>query len=697
MRALSVHAPMLLILDDWQWADDASKKLLDRIARDAVHRRICVVLGMRAAEPPTTPWSRTSNVHLSVFDQDECTRVTRALRPQDLNLDVARAVHRRSGGNPLFIEEICRSLPSDPLGGDQVLEQQGVPTTLQGVIQSRAAALPYTQAQALRVASIFGTEFPLQLLSQILGESEESLAAALELLARGDLIYAVQPGATFRFKHGITRDVIYESVRISERRELHRVVASAIEQCVESAGLPEQAEALAYHYRGCGDHPRAASYAELAGNKALATAALDRARFQFEAALAALDKLEPTAALKQRWLGISGGCAGAYIYSPDRSQLRILERAVSYAEELGEREAQAEAEYWLGWVKYTLGDYVEAKEHYRRALELASTAGINRLLAQLWANIGQNLAAAAKYDEAFEFLARSIENKRARGPYTRDQPIPQGFANALASRARAHADLGDFEAAQRDLREAHELVQNTEHPVEGSVLALNAMVDIQRGHWESCIEVSARGRRISARVNSGYIYTACSFFEAHAGWMMTRNPEALETMRNSIQWFESAGVLLFMSFFYGHAAEVFAAAGDTETATGYARQAIARAEQGRSTGRNHGLQDACAGARGRGPPRAGGSPKPLAESLRDGRRSRVSARSRHHSTAGRRDRDRGTRGPVCPRVDSRDAFRVRADGDALVCGSGEKAARGLSRSWRYVAYQRSHHGFCSFF
>jgi class 3 adenylate cyclase/tetratricopeptide (TPR) repeat protein len=581
IRALSAHTPVLLILDDWQWADDASKKLLDRIARDATDQRMCVVLGMRATEVPVTPWRRVANLHLPGFDENECARVARALRPQDVDLGVARAVHRRSGGNPLFVEELCRSLPTDALGGDQILEQRGVPTTLQGVIQSRVAALPAAHARALSVASIFGSEFSIELLSEVLGEGEASLGSALDGLSRGDLIYAVQPGSTaFRFKHGITRDVIYDSVRISERGQLHRAAVSAIERRMESAGLPEQAETLAYHYRGCGDHERAASYAELAGNKALATAALDQARSQYEAALAALDKLEPTLALKRRWLGISSGCASAYVYGPDRSQLRILERAVSYAVELGERDAQAEAEYWLGWVHYALGDYAEAKAHYDRALELLSTAGSHRLLAQLWANVGQNLAAAGRYEDAFRFLARGIDSKRARGPYTREQPIPQGFANALASRARAHADIGDFEAADRDLREAHDLVRNTEHPVEGSVLALNAMVDIYRGDWESCVESSVRSGRIFERIKSRYIYAASSFFEAHGRWMLTAKPEALEQMRNSIQWFERASVFFFMSFYYGCAAEVFVTAREPEAAISYAKRAIARAKLG---------------------------------------------------------------------------------------------------------------------
>jgi tetratricopeptide (TPR) repeat protein len=526
-------------------------------------------------------------IRLAPFSEDESALVIRALRPRALDLGVARAIHRRSGGNPLFLEELCRSLPEDACGDGQVLEEGGVPTTIQGVIHTRLASLPPAQAHALRVASVIGTEFTLSQLSEVLQDGEPD--AALEGLCSADLIYARELKHTFRFKHGIARDVIYESVRIGNRRAIHQTIARAIERSVATASLADQSEVLAYHYRGAGDHDRGAHYAELAGNKATAASALDRARLQYAAALGALDKLPPSVELKHRWVAISTKWAGTCVYSPARNQLASLERAAAYAKELGDASAEAQVEYALGWICYVLGDYVEPVEHYRRALELAEAAGNDKFVVQLWANLGQCHAAAGEYREAFALLTRSIESKRARSPTSRRHVDTDGSvtrlvagaasAYSLGCRASIHADLGDFETADADLDEALAIVHDTGHAVEGSVRALQGMVEIYRGRWKACAEAAARSRKIAERVDSAYVFATSSAFEAYADWMMDGTKDALERLRSAVDWLEAREVKLFISFSYGCLADALVRAGDLESGQKVAQRALARARR----------------------------------------------------------------------------------------------------------------------
>jgi class 3 adenylate cyclase/tetratricopeptide (TPR) repeat protein/ABC-type transport system involved in cytochrome c biogenesis ATPase subunit len=590
-RALSAAPSVLLVLDDWQWADEASRRLFETIIRDSLGSAGCIVLGVRSAEPPVDLVAGAFSLAIAPFDEDECVAVTHAIRPQDLDVGVAHAIHRRSGGNPLFIEELCRSLPGSPLSGEQILES--VPTTLQGVIQNRIVALPPTEAATLRAASAFGLEFATELLAEVMGEEEAQLLSTLDVLSRGDLIYATEPGVTFRFKHGVTRDVIYESVRIVERRLLHQAIAAVIERGVEtgnladaiergmtSGDLVDRSEALAYHYRGSGDRERSAVYAELAGNKALAASALDHAAVQYETALEALAKLKPTPEVKARWLRVASSWAGARVYSPERANLEILERAAAYAKEIGNVGAEANAEYWIGWVLFVLGEYDLANVHNRAALKLGEAVGLDRLCAQIEATIGQSYAAAGNHTEALIHLTTSIDFRRAQGPYTAAMPVPQGFAYALAVRGMSHADMGDFNAADRDLAEAYAIVEGRQHAIEASVQVIHTTIDYYRGLWASCAEVANRSRRICERFQGMYVYAVASIFEAISRLMLGDTKDAATQMRTSMHWLESRGACGFASLCYGAIADALVRIGDLEGARDYGSRALARAERG---------------------------------------------------------------------------------------------------------------------
>ena len=92
------------------------------------------------------------------------------------------------------------------------------------------------------------------------------------------------PG-TLRFKHGITRDAIYQMIGLRERIALHASVAQALHRNAEQDGEETWLEALAYHHAAAGHTELAIDYAERAGDKALAASALDKAQAHYRSAL----------------------------------------------------------------------------------------------------------------------------------------------------------------------------------------------------------------------------------------------------------------------------------------------------------------------------------------------------------------------------------------------------------------------------
>lgn len=574
-HALASRGPIALLLDDWQWADDTSRKVLASLLRERYEHPLCVVVGTRELEAsgPLPPPDR--QIQLMPFDECEAARVVRRLRPQDLDLGVSEVLHRRAGGNPLFLEELCRALPEGPLDQEQLI-QADAPTTLQGVIQARVARLAPEQAKVLRAAAVIGLEIDIPLLSRVV-ETTDLDSTLEELAGRGLLLGGAGDGA-YRFKHGITREVVYETILKADRQRMHGAIAHAITERIQDAQRHAYIETLAQHYRGSGNHERAAEYSKQAGDRAMATGSLDRARLHYRNTLIALEQLPSSVERTRRWLEISMHWATACVYSPAPDQVEVLERAAAHADELGETGARAQTRYSLGWIQYVLGDYDAAIEHCEAALQLAEAAGAGRLRDQLLANLGQIYAASGRYAEALERLGKSIERKRDR-ERRGSGSVAQGFAYALGCRASLHSDQGDFEASERDIGEALSVVGGSGHAIEGSLRALQAMAAIHRATWPDALDAAVCSREIATRINSGYVFATSSAYEAYAHWKLHGDPEAITRMRDAVRWLERRGQRLFISFAYGCFADTLYEAGELDAARDIAERALMRADE----------------------------------------------------------------------------------------------------------------------
>ena len=225
-----------------------------------------------------------------------------------------------------------------------------------------------------------------------------------------------RPGG-FRFKHGITRDAVYESIGLRERQALHQRVEITLLARSEQTDREDTLEALAYHSRGAGHWENAAHYAERAGDKAMAAFALDRACAQYQVAMETLDRVQ-NRSREQSCAGVSWPTSWAWpAYSIPLSlsdDVTVFERAVALARSLGDASVLARAQYWLGYMCYGFGRFREGVMHARRALVVAREAGENRLAAQIQASLGQILAATCQYDEAIALMDGAVSAKQQR-------------------------------------------------------------------------------------------------------------------------------------------------------------------------------------------------------------------------------------------------------------------------------------------
>lgn len=289
LAAEAARSPLLLVIDDLQWADPTTADLIERL----VSRRapgLLLVLTVRAGHP--IPWgpSRAMTIELAPLADDEVRALVAELTSA-LDDELVASVVRRADGVPLFVEELVNSTRADGAGGGA-----GLPTSLRDPLLSRMAAAGDDLGLAQLVATI-GDDVDVPFLALVTGREEGELAGSMKSLVAVGLLDADAGQATFRFHHHLMAELAYEIQLRGARQARHAAVADAIQRLA----LPGAQASLGRHLEHGGQPAAAiAAYVEAAraaqrrGSHPEAIATLDHAveLLPDVADVAARDRLE---------------------------------------------------------------------------------------------------------------------------------------------------------------------------------------------------------------------------------------------------------------------------------------------------------------------------------------------------------------------------------------------------------------------
>ena len=269
--------PTALLLEDWQWADEASHGVLEQVAELVSGFPLFVVVTSRPG--PARSWGsqdRDLTIALDPLGAESSAAMLRSiLRVDAVPARLVDLIHEHSGGNPFFLEEITQTLLEGGelavAGGAVVLadslETLRLPGTVQAVIRTRLDRLDLEAREVLRLASVVGREFTRGILERATNPAR--LPQALQTLKAAGVIQQVRvvPEPTYRFKHGLTRQAALGSLLDHQRKELHGRVGEAIESRHER-GLDEHLGRLVEHFSRAERWPSAVRYARLAAERA---------------------------------------------------------------------------------------------------------------------------------------------------------------------------------------------------------------------------------------------------------------------------------------------------------------------------------------------------------------------------------------------------------------------------------------------
>jgi adenylate cyclase len=474
--------PLLIIVDDLHWADAASMDLLRDVVDQLADRPLMMLLSHRPdARPPLTARAAQSVIRLAPLSADETRGLVGGLfgaMDEDAFAKIEHFVAARAGGNPLFVEEIVRSLVSkgalvregDRWACTAACEAVDIPPTLHGLLLSRVDRLPAHARHLLQEAAVLGEMFDATLLRAIASDTAAA-ETALDHLVESELIQQVghgREGNRYRFTHALVHEAVYQNLLLSRRTELHDRAGRALESAI--GPHPErlsELEALGHHWSLAADKRKGARYLVAAGDRARAVYANEDAIRHYERALRTLaecqDCDDQVRAVRERLadlLTLTGRRAEALAhYDAVRQEF----------ETAADRAGAARLHRKIGGLHWEAGDRERASACFASGLERLGEDGDAIERAQLFQEIGRLAFRAGDNAGAIAWAEKALAEAATDEETATD---PERAREAAATRVHAFNTLGvalarkgrTVEAVDQirqsiALAEAHDLLQ----------------------------------------------------------------------------------------------------------------------------------------------------------------------------------------------------------------------------------------------
>jgi len=578
--------PVVLAFEDLHWADPTSLDLIQALAERGAQAPLLVVATTRPEF--RAPWGMRSHhavVALVPLDRTEVRRMVGEIAAQHaLPQEVVERVSERTGGVPLFVEEVTRLLLERGDTGSHA-----VPPTLQ---QSLAARLDRLGAarEVAQVGAVLGRDFSYVLLRDVAEADEPAMQASLDRLAGADLLFVegAAPEAKYRFKHALIQDAAYESLLKSRRQVLHRRAAEILRDQPEHAAEPE---AIAHHFTQAGLNDLAIEWWGKAGDEALRRSAFSEAIAHLGKAIAMADKAGADSApavgdeaTSHQRMKLHSDYSQAMMWSKGfaaEETKAALARAANLAaksDDFSERFAAAFGQWTTALVRSELQSAREQASAFLREAEAAgrvTEAGVARRgLAVICYYLGDLAEARTHCERALDscYPHHEDEARERYGEYT--------GTNATAILAATNWQLGEVERARELIDIANRRAAERGHPPSMAIpLIIKCQLEILRGDAAAALSAAEALEVLSQEHGMMLFLVYAELFAAWARGRLHDPATGTAELRQTLAGFADQGNMLDAPFFYALLAELEAEALDAERALAGIDEALALAIQ----------------------------------------------------------------------------------------------------------------------
>jgi DNA-binding CsgD family transcriptional regulator/tetratricopeptide (TPR) repeat protein len=416
---LAQRAPLVLVIEDIQWADRSTIDLLRFLVRNLRMAAVFLIVTYRTDEPVVAAGlrsllaelersGRVERLDLARFNRAELADQLQAIRGAPASSELVDRIYRLSDGNAFYTEELAAVRPDGRM----------MPETHEATLLARVDELSEAARTLLRAASVTGAHASERLLVSVTELDKETVPGALhELLDRGFLVRQ-QRGSNevIAFRHALLQEGVYRQLLPGERQRLHEACARFLPR--EQAGDRDVVtlSQLAWHWSETGDTRRALRASVLAGKAAEAGHLTAGAAEQYQRALrlwqsvpnaaaeAGLDRVE----LLERAASVETGIASA-------AAIDHIAEAIALVDARDDPVRAGLLHVRLGRYRWISGDGAGALTAYEDAMRLVPTHPPTIDRARVTAGLGQMLMILARFEESAPLCREALSAARAAG------------------------------------------------------------------------------------------------------------------------------------------------------------------------------------------------------------------------------------------------------------------------------------------
>ena len=583
LTLIAAGTPLLIALDDLQWADSSSCELLAYLAR-RVHGQPIVIVGTcrenelpanHPLRPLLTDLQReraVESIALPPLSDEQIDTLVSSM--PNLPERIIERIRERAAGNPFFAEELARSVEAQIMasGAPDTLDLDALlPETITAVLDLRLERLSSACQRLLAKAAVLGGSFEFQVINEMEantpGSDEDIVLELLEEGLRSGMLTEEGVGTriTYQFWHPLLVSHLYERLSAARRAQLHRRAADILRRAYQRPEEEQEHAATITHHLVHGGAADAliVRYAGLAGDHAYGLSSYPDAERHYKIALERLPNTPDEQLHRAYLLECLGECIR--VQGKDEEARRCFEQALEVHSRPGvariasQEEAQIQALLWckIGWTWYDTGDNVKARQYYEHGERLLQNGDI--VSGPVWATIRLRQSYVfwreGKYNEARRMALEALKL----------------FEETIEQRKQSSNDLSHLTHIRRTLA--------------------GDPVDLGHAHrWLGTIEVSS-GRYGDALTHHN---TALALFEQYdnqreiaivccdLGDIYLRKAEyaqAQAALRRSLNLAERVGELPLVSFASGNLGVLNMRTGNLIEAEAEFRRAIALAER----------------------------------------------------------------------------------------------------------------------
>ncbi len=510
LRALAEQDPVLLVLDDLQYAGQSTTEFVHYLGRHAGDTRLLVVATVRAeddAEIGAALAAVASRVEVGALGAGAVEQLAKRAGQGSL----AGSILRQTRGHTLFVVEVLRALAEG---------ETGLPESLRSVVQTRASRLGGAAEKLLRAAAVLGAAVDHSTVARLVGVPPPDALNQCELALHARLLVA--SGRDFEFANDLIREALYATTPEPIRLAYHRRAADL---------LASQPESQARHAAACGDWPRAARALLSAANEAFGRFAVSDSAALATQALEAADRAADLEAVARARV-IRGRAHEAMAAVP--AAMTDFSEGAAAARAAGDRRLEMLALRQLGGdapVAHGLPiGYCES--HLVSGLRLAEVLGDQAATADLLARLAIIATNRLQFDLALDYGKRGAAAGRAASD-------EHALAVGLDGLKTVHAYLGHARDLTGLLDELEPLLRR-----QGDLLRLqhavfeSAFVPLAAGRWDDAVVAMESAIEVNRR--SGYPHWAGTYI-SYLGWLARlrgRDDQAVSLGRRALDLYQ---------------------------------------------------------------------------------------------------------------------------------------------------------------